>query len=97
MPWTSSRLALAIALTVLVSLPLAATMWALLDAARRPQWAWALAGRSQVIWMAWILFASLTLSSGIFVSGLVPVQGPPAHRRGRGGSPRTRALASRAR
>ena len=63
-----SRLALAIGLTMLVSLPLGATVWALLDAARRPQWAWALAGRSQVIWMAWILFASLTLVLGIFVS-----------------------------
>jgi hypothetical protein len=63
-----SRLALAIGLTMLVSLPLAATVWALLDAARRPQWAWALAGRSQVVWMTWILFASLTLILGIFVS-----------------------------
>jgi hypothetical protein len=63
-----SRLAVALVLAILVSLPLAATVWALLDAARRPQWAWALAGRSQVVWMAWILFASLTLVLGIFVS-----------------------------
>jgi hypothetical protein len=64
-----SRLAVAVVLTTLVSLPLATTVWALLDAARRPQWAWALAGRSQVVWMTWILFASLTLVLGIFVSG----------------------------
>jgi hypothetical protein len=63
-----TRLAVAVGLTILVSLPLGVTIWALLDAARRPQWAWALAGRSQVIWMAWILFASLTLVLGIFVS-----------------------------
>jgi hypothetical protein len=63
-----TRLAVAVGLTILVSLPLGVTIWALLDAARRPQWAWALAGRSQVIWMASILFASLTLVLGIFVS-----------------------------
>lgn len=63
-----TRLVLAIGLTIVVSLPLAATVWALLDAARRPQWAWALAGRSQVLWMAGILFAAFTLVLGIVVS-----------------------------
>ena len=38
------------------AIPLGVSVWALLDAARRPQWAWALAGRSQVAWMAGILF-----------------------------------------
>jgi hypothetical protein len=63
-----SRLALAVALTVAVSVPLAITVWALLDAARRPQWAWALAGRSQVAWMTGILFGALTLVVGLAVS-----------------------------
>lgn len=62
------RLAVAVAVTVAVSIPLGCTVWALLDAARRPQWAWALAGRSQVAWMAGILFASLTLVLGLAVS-----------------------------
>jgi hypothetical protein len=62
------RLAVAVGLTVLVSLPLATTVWALLDAARRPQWAWALAGRSQVAWMTGILFGALTLIIGLAVS-----------------------------
>ena len=58
----------ALALAVVFSLPLAFTIWALLDAARRPQWAWALAGRSQVAWMAAIIVAALTLIGGIAVS-----------------------------
>lgn len=35
-----------------VSIPLALSLWALLDAARRPEWAFALAGRSRVVWVA---------------------------------------------
>ncbi len=62
------HLALAIVLTIIVSLPLATSVWALLDAARRPQWAWALAGRSQVAWMGGILFGTLTLIVGLAVS-----------------------------
>jgi hypothetical protein len=58
----------ALTVTVLLSIPLAVTVWALLDAARRPQWAWALAGRSQVGWMAGIIVAALTLVGGIAVS-----------------------------
>jgi hypothetical protein len=62
------HLGLAVGLTLLVSLPLATSVWALLDAARRPQWAWALAGRSQVAWMGGILFGTLTLVIGLGVS-----------------------------
>lgn len=58
----------ALAVTLVFSVPLAVTVWALLDAARRPQWAWALAGRSQVGWMAGIIVAALTLVGGIAVS-----------------------------
>jgi hypothetical protein len=42
-------------------------VWALLDAARRPQWAWALAGRSQTGWMAGILFGVLTVIGGLCI------------------------------
>jgi hypothetical protein len=62
------HLGLAIGLTIAVSVPLATSVWALLDAARRPQWAWALAGRSQVAWMGGILFGTLTLVVGLGVS-----------------------------
>jgi hypothetical protein len=50
------------------SVPLALTAWALLDAARRPEWAWALAGRRRVVWLAAILFGAMTLLVGIVVS-----------------------------
>lgn len=62
------QLALALALAVFVAIPLSLTGWALLDAARRPQWAWALAGRRQVVWMAWIMFSALTVVGGMLVS-----------------------------
>jgi hypothetical protein len=63
-----SALAWAAALTVFFSVPLAVTMWALLDAAHRPQWAWALAGRSQVAWMVVIILGALTVLGGLAVS-----------------------------
>ena len=62
-------LALALLLALGAAIPLSVTIWALLDAARRPQWAWALAGRSQVAWMAAIMFAALTVLGGLAVSG----------------------------
>lgn len=57
-----------IALVAFASIPLGVSMWALLDAARRPQWAWALADRSQVAWMAAILFGILMVVPGLAVS-----------------------------
>lgn len=59
----------AVALVLVLSIPLCLTVWALLDAARRPQWAWALADRRQVVWMAAILLSSFTLVLGLGVSG----------------------------
>ena len=64
-----SDLAGAVALATLVSIPLGITVWALLDAARRPQWAWALSGRRQVVWMAAIMLSALTVILGLAVSG----------------------------
>ncbi|MGQ0831510.1 MAG: hypothetical protein ACT4OV_07520 [Microthrixaceae bacterium] len=61
-------LAPALLLAIFAAIPLSVTVWALLDAARRPQWAWALAGRSQVAWMAVIMFAAFTLIGGLLVS-----------------------------
>ncbi|MDD9371721.1 MAG: DUF2516 family protein [Acidimicrobiales bacterium] len=55
-------------LILLCSVPLALSLWALLDAARRPEWAWALAGRRRVVWMASILFGALVLVVGVVVS-----------------------------
>jgi hypothetical protein len=58
----------AIAVTALFCVPLGLSLWALLDCARRPQWAWALAGRRQVVWMAMILFGFFTVLGGLAVS-----------------------------
>jgi hypothetical protein len=51
------------------AIPLAISLWALLDAARRPRWAWALSGRRQVVWMAAIMFGVLTVVGGLAISG----------------------------
>ncbi|MEO7572349.1 MAG: hypothetical protein ABIX10_07920 [Acidimicrobiales bacterium] len=63
-----SELAVAMAVAVVASVPLGVTLWALLDAARRPQWAWALSGRRQVVWMALIMFSALTVIGGLALS-----------------------------
>jgi hypothetical protein len=48
---------------------LAVTAWAFLDAARRPSWAWSLAERSQVAWMAATALGVFTVVGGLLVSG----------------------------
>jgi hypothetical protein len=62
------ELAVAVVLALFAAVPLTLTIWSLLDAARRPQWAWALAGRSQVVWMTVIMFSALTVVGGMLVS-----------------------------
>lgn len=61
-------------MVVLCSLPIALTVWALLDAASRPEWAWALSGRRRVVWLGAILFGALTLVVGLVVSGVYLVR-----------------------
>lgn len=58
----------ALVLACVFTVPLGLTIWALLDAARRPEWAWALAGRRRVVWMAMIMFSALTVVAGLAVS-----------------------------
>lgn len=67
--FTMSSVAGALVLAVFAALPLGLSLWALLDAARRPRWAWALADRRQVIWLALILFGFLGVVTGLFISG----------------------------
>lgn len=55
--------------TVVASLPLVISLWALLDAARRPAWAWAFADRSQTAWMVAVGLGILTVVGGLVVSG----------------------------
>ncbi len=63
-----SDLATAAAFVLACAAPLLLTLWALLDAARRPEWVWALAGRRRVAWLAAILFGAMTLVVGLAVS-----------------------------
>lgn len=55
-------------LVVIASIPLAISGWAFLDAARRPAWAWSLAGRNRVGWLVAILFGVAVLVGGLIVS-----------------------------
>ena len=58
-----------VGITALACIPLGLSVWALLDCARRPGWAWALSGRRQAAWMAAILFGMLMVILGIGISG----------------------------
>ena len=59
---------MAFATAFFACIPLGISVWALLDAARRPEWAWALAGRRRVVWMAAIMFGVLTVIGGLAIS-----------------------------
>jgi hypothetical protein len=61
-------LAGAVLLTVGACVPLGLSMWALLDITRRPSWAWALAEREQVLWLAAVLVGTLLLLAGMAIS-----------------------------
>ncbi len=54
--------------TAFVCIPLGVSLWAFLDVARRPQWAWALAGRNQVAWLAVVFFGIFTVVGGLAIS-----------------------------
>ncbi len=62
-----SDLAMAVLVASVAAFPLVLSGWALLDAARRPEWAWALAGRRQAVWMAAIMFGVLTVIGGVLL------------------------------
>jgi len=66
---TSGRIAWAVVVTMFAFLPLGVSLWALLDAVRRPQWAWALSRHRQVPWLVAILFGLFTVVGGLLVSG----------------------------
>jgi hypothetical protein len=54
----------------LAAVPLSLSLWALLDAARRPGWAWALCGRDRAMWIAGICLGILSVIGGLVVSGI---------------------------
>ena len=63
------RIAGAVLTTAFFLIPICVTAWAFLDAARRPSWAWSLAGRSQVAWMVSTFLGVLTVIGGLLISG----------------------------
>ena len=65
---TLGRLVWAVLVTSFFCLPLAISLWAFLDAARRPQWAWALSPARQVVWMVAIPLGVLTVVGGLLIS-----------------------------
>lgn len=67
MPW--SDLATTAGGLLLLGIPLMVSVLALLDAARRPQWAWSLAERNQLMWLAMILVGILSVLLGLAISG----------------------------
>lgn len=60
--------AMAVVTLTFACIPLGISVWALLDAAHRPEWAWALAGRRRVVWMMAIMFGILTVIGGLIIS-----------------------------
>lgn len=58
----------AVVVTVLACLPLAISVWALLDAARRPRWVWALSRHPQTPWMAAVAAGVLLTVVGLAIS-----------------------------
>ena len=75
----------AVALLTLLAIPLLLSLVALLDAARRPGWVWALAGRAQVAWIAAILFGTVAVPLGLVISTVYLLRVRPRLRATEGG------------
>ena len=58
----------AVVVTALACIPLAISVWALLDAARRPRWVWALSRHPQTPWMAAVAAGVLLTVVGLAIS-----------------------------
>ena len=54
--------------TAFLCIPIGLSVWALLDCAKRPRWAWALTPRSQQVWMFAILCGMLLVPVGLGIS-----------------------------
>lgn len=65
---SGSQLLVASLLTIGACVPLGLSLWAVLDITHRPSWAWALAEREQVVWLAAVLLGTLLLVVGMGIS-----------------------------
>ncbi len=65
---SAGDLAGAVGMTVLACIPLGLTLWALLDAARRPRWVWALSRHPQLPWLAAVAAGVLLTVLGVGIS-----------------------------
>lgn len=61
-------IAWAVVVTLVACVPLAVSVWALLDAARRPRWVWALSRHPQTPWMAAVAAGVLLTVVGLAIS-----------------------------
>lgn len=59
---------MAVLILFAAAIPVSLSVWALLDAASRPAWAWSFAGKSQLGWLVAICIGLLTLVIGLGVS-----------------------------
>jgi hypothetical protein len=66
--YTAGDWILALVTAVFVCIPLAISFWALLDAAHRPEWAWALCGRRRVVWLTLVFVGMLSVVGGLIIS-----------------------------
>ncbi|MBK9179864.1 MAG: DUF2516 family protein [Acidimicrobiales bacterium] len=62
------RLVVTVVSIAVFAVPLALSVWALLDAANRPEWAFALAGRRRVVWIAAPAIGVLFLLPGLVIA-----------------------------
>ena len=58
----------AVVVTALACIPIGISLWALLDAARRPRWVWALSRHPQTPWMAAVAAGVLLTVVGLAIS-----------------------------
>ncbi|MEM8902845.1 MAG: hypothetical protein AAGA17_12995 [Actinomycetota bacterium] len=63
-----AELFLTLVVTVVVLVPIGLVVAALLDAASRPDWVWALAGHNKPGWMAAIIVGGLFVLPGLIVA-----------------------------
>jgi hypothetical protein len=65
---SGGQIAWAIVKLLLACIPLALSLWALLDAAHRPEWAFALARRSRTLWVVLTGAGILVCGPGVVIA-----------------------------